>query len=150
MIPFTFFDFVFSKYRNIPRLMMDLAIGDEQAKKLEAERINTHAETTLKALAADKLEKEKGWWGASADASYNLLMKELEFELVLLYIPAFAALGFLTGLIGIIIMIHKRKEMTQAQQNITLIIFLIILTCIIPWYLVFGLSKLIGVCLRLV
>lgn len=72
---------------DIPRIMAELTVAEGTAKKLEqdamlaeANRINVHADTTLKALASDKLHKEKGYWGPMAKGAYDQLLQEIAYK----------------------------------------------------------------------
>lgn len=76
-----------SMLAELPRVLADLAVAEGTAKKLEqdsmlseAQRMNTHAETTLKAAALDKIEKEKKFWGPTASLNFDLLRKDLAFR----------------------------------------------------------------------
>lgn len=69
-----------------------------------------------------------------------------DFGFVFLVIPLFGVFSFLMGLTSIIILIRKNREMSTFQRRSSLLIFIAILTCIIPWYLIFGLSRLFNFC----
>lgn len=102
---------------DLPRMLAELTVAEGTAKKLEqdsmkseAERMNIHAETTLKALAADKLQKEKGYWGALAKSSYEKLLKDISYTEASTQAASASAQSYKAGAVSSLASAEKSRE----------------------------------------
>lgn len=102
---------------DLPRVLADLTVAEGTAKKLEqdamlseANRINVHADTTLKALTADKLEKEKGFWGPLAKGSYDKLLKDIAYTEASTQAASASAQSYKAGAVSSLASAEKSKE----------------------------------------